>query len=331
MRKSDMKKVLLLAAGLVFGLGISVRGADKVDFVKQIKPIFAENCYKCHAGEKHKGNFKLDSVAAIEKGGKEGSDIVPNHPEKSDVYHRITLKPDDDDIMPPSDKGKPLNKAQTDLIKTWIEQGADFGGWKQDEVKTAAADTGPGNDAAVPGMPALPQVAAASNATLDHLRQAGAQCLPLCQGSNLLVIEFTSTASQVSDQQVQMLADAAPQIYDLNLSNTKVTDAGLAALAKMTNLHRLHLEKTAVTDAGLAHLKGLENLEYLNLYHTGVSDQGVSELSSLKHLKNLYVWQTKVTDAGAESLKKANPTLSVDTGWKEPAKPETAPAQTAAK
>jgi len=51
----------------------------------------------------------------------------------------------------------------------------------------------------------------------------------------------------------------------------------------------------------------------------------------LKHLKNLYVWQTKVTDAGAESLKKANPALSVDTGWKEPAKPETAPAQTAAK
>jgi hypothetical protein len=315
-----MTKSLLFAAGMLLSLSVAgVHADDKVDFAKQIRPVFAENCYKCHAGAKHKGNFKLDSVEAIQKGGKEGSDIVPGNPAKSDVYHRITLPPDDDDVMPPSDKGKPLSKDQTSLIKKWIEEGANFGDWKKDEAKEGAASAdAPGkaggaaaaDDGSAP-VPAIPQVAAASPAALDQLRTIGAQCLPLCQGSNLLAVEFTSSAPQISDQQVAMLAQVAPQVYDLNLANTKVTDEGL---------HRLHLEKTAIDDAGLAHLKSLASLQYLNLYHTGISDAGLDELKDLKNLKNLYVWQSKVTDGGAEELKKADPSLNIDTGWKETAK-----------
>jgi hypothetical protein len=62
----------------------------------------------------------------------------------------------------------------------------------------------------------------------------------------------------------------------------------------------------------------------LNLYHTSVSDAGLAQLQGLKKLKNVYLWQSKVTDEGAETLKKALPTLSVDMGWKEPAKAEPA-------
>ncbi len=341
-----MKTSIWLAAGLVLAIGAGARAEDKIDYSKQIRPIFAQNCYKCHGGTKHKGNFKLDSAETIKKGGKEGSDVVAGQPDKSDLYRRITLKPDDDDVMPPSDKGKPLNKAQTDLIKTWIVQGAEFGAWKQDEVKEDGTVSGaPGaasapaavtsNTEGAPPEPVLPQVAAAAAPALDQLRQAGAQCLPLCQGSNLLTVEFTSTASQITDQQVDELSKIAPQVYDLNLAGTKVSDEGLKALEGMTNLHRLHLEKTAVTDAGLAHLKNLGSLEYLNLYHTEVSDAGVEQLRPLKKLKNLYVWQTKVTDAGAEELKKSNTAVSVDMGWKEPPKVEApkepAPKETTAK
>jgi hypothetical protein len=326
-----MRKLLLIGAGLVLSLGLSARAEDKVDFTKQIRPILAKNCYSCHAGAKHKGNLKLDSVESIKKGGKEGSDIVAGDPGKSDAYRRITLKPDDDDIMPPSDKGKPLTKEQTDLIKTWIVQGAEFGDWKKDEVNADGKVVEPGEkpttaaaaaDEGAPKEVALPQVAAASPAALDQLRAAGAQCLPLCQGSNLLTVEFTSTAAQITDQQVALLAQVAPQVYDLNLANTKVSDEGLKALDGMTNLHRLHLEKTAVSDAGLSHVKNLAGLEYLNLYHTAVSDVGVEQLQPLKGLKSLYLWQTKVTDTGAEGLKKANPAVNVDLGWKEPVKVE---------
>jgi hypothetical protein len=325
-----MKKVLLLS-GLMFFTAAVARAQDKVDFEKQIRPIFADTCYKCHAGTKHKGDFKLDNVASIKKGGKDGDDVVPGHPEKSGLFKRITLKPDDDDIMPPSDKGKPLAKAQTDLIKAWIVQGADFGAWKQDTVTAdAGATSGPaeasakadGNDA--PPQEVLPQAPAAAPADLEQLKAAGAQALPVCQGSNLLTIEFVSSAATTTDQQIDLLAKVAPQLYDLNLAGTKISDDGLKALDNMSNLRRLHLEKTAVTDAGLSHLKNLNNLEYLNLYHTSVSDAGLAQLQGLKKLKNVYLWQSKVTDEGAETLKKALPTLSVDMGWKEPAKAEPA-------
>jgi len=330
MRYLDMKKVLLLG-GLVLFAAASVQAADTINFEKQIRPIFADTCYKCHAGTKHKGDFKLDNLASIKKGGKDGDDIVPGHPEKSGLYKRITLKPDDDDIMPPSDKGKPLSKEQTALIKAWIAQGADFGTWKEDKVTADAGTTGSpadataktGDDAAGPPQEVLPQVAAAAPADVDQIKGAGAQTLPLCQGSNLLTVEFVSSAATTTDQQIDLLSKVAPQLYDLNLAGTKVTDDGLKALDKMTNLHRLHLEKTAITDAGLSHLKNLSNLEYLNLYNTSVSDGGLEQLQGLKKLKNVYLWQSKVTDAGAESLKKALPTLSVDMGWKEPPKADT--------
>jgi hypothetical protein len=320
MKKLFLGVVILLA-------GSAAQAADKVDFATQIRPIFAETCYKCHGGTKHKGDFKLDSVASIQKGGKDGKDIIPGDPDKSGVYHRITLKPDDDDIMPPSDKAKPLTKAQTDLIKQWIAEGANFGDWKQDVVKETAdaGTTTPAADAAGPAAEVLPQVAAASPAVLEQLRASGAQALPLCQGSNLLSIEYTSSAATTTDQQISLLAQVAPQVYDLNLAGTKVTDSALSALDGMTNLHRLHLEKTAVTDAGLSHLKNLVSLEYLNLYHTDVTNAGLDQLQPLKKLKNLYLWQSKVTEDGADGLKKAIPTVSVDLGWKEP--PATQPAK----
>ena len=318
-----MKRLLLITGG--FQLALSAQGFadEKVDFVKQIHPIFADTCYKCHAGTKHKGDLRLDSVEAIKKGGKDAKDkvLIAGNPDKSDMFRRICLPKDDDDVMPPDGKGEHLTKPQQDLIKAWIAQGADFGTWKEDHVKAADADTKPSDTADASEGPkeiVLPQVAVADAGALDKLRNAGALALPLAQNTNLLAVEFTSNASQITDQQVALLAAVGTQVYDLNLANTKVTDSGLAALEGMKNLHRLHLEKTGVTDAGLSHLKMLTSLEYLNLYNTAVTDAGLSDLSGLKALKNIYLWQSKVTDTGADSLKKAIPAVAVDLGWKEP-------------
>ena len=40
--------------------------------------------------------------------------------------------------------------------------------------------------------------------------------------------------------------------------DTKITDAGLAQLAKISSLERLNLDLTKISDAGLEHLKGLK-------------------------------------------------------------------------
>jgi hypothetical protein len=57
-----------------------------------------------------------------------------------------------------------------------------------------------------------------------------------------------------------------------------VDDAGLAALAEMTQLEVLKLYRTPVTDAGLVHLRGLKRLKELSLVVTKVTEVEVERL-----------------------------------------------------
>lgn len=310
------KKFSLLAAGLLLAPlagGVARAADDKVDFAKQVEPILKESCYSCHGPEKQKGKLRLDNLEAFKKGGENGAVVTEGDPAKSDLYRRITLPADHDDIMPP--KGDPLKKEQTDLIAAWIKQGASFGDWKGGGAAAAAS----GAAAAGPAKIELPQVAAADAGALDKIRGTGALAMPLAQGVNLVDVSFQSAGDKTSDNEIALLAPVATQVYSLNLAGSKVTDAGLSKLADLKNLRRLHLEKTGVTDAGLANLKGMTNLEYLNLYGTQVTDAGLSNLEGMKNLKSLYLWQSKVTDAGVDKLKKALPNTRIDNGWKEPA------------
>jgi hypothetical protein len=283
--------------------------AQSVDFAKQIRPIFAESCYKCHAGDKHKGGLQLDSAAAILKGGKDDPAVVPGDTSKSDLYARIVAEKDSDERMPP--KGDMLPKAKTDLVKQWIAQGAKFGDWKRDII---VATSGPATAPAALAEPQLPPITAADPAAIAAVQTAGAMALPIAQNTNFLDIGFQIAGDKITDAQLATLAPVAQQIFWLNLAGTKITDNGLAALEPLKNLRKLHLEKTAISDAGVAHLKGLANLGYLNLYSTNVSDAGLAELSGLKNLKELYLWETKVTPAGVGELKKSIPGVMIKTG-----------------
>jgi hypothetical protein len=63
----------------------------------------------------------------------------------------------------------------------------------------------------------------------------------------------------------------------LCIIGTKVTDAGLAHLGRMTRLMGINVSGTKVTDAGLVHLKGIPKLTKLNVSGTAVTEQGVKD------------------------------------------------------
>ncbi len=94
-----------------------------VDFATRIKPLLAENCYRCH-DEKSKGGLRLSSREAAMKGGdSEMAAVVPGKPEESLLLELI--HPDaGEDIMPP--KGDPLSDADRELIAQWIREGASY-------------------------------------------------------------------------------------------------------------------------------------------------------------------------------------------------------------
>jgi len=64
----------------------------------------------------------------------------------------------------------------------------------------------------------------------------------------------------------------------LDLSDTRVTDAGLAHIAQFEALEYLSLRGTRVTDAGLPHLARLRALQELHLSDTHVTQHGVQQL-----------------------------------------------------
>jgi mono/diheme cytochrome c family protein len=95
-----------------------------VTYAKDIKPIFEKSCFKCHGAEKQKGKLRVDSLEAALKGGQDGKVIEPGNSAKSVLVHNVSRVGEEDDWMPPTDKGKPLTPAQVGLIRAWIDQGA---------------------------------------------------------------------------------------------------------------------------------------------------------------------------------------------------------------
>lgn len=308
-----MNKSVLIASALAGFVSWPSLADTKVDFVKDIQPILQNSCIKCHGPEKQKGGLRLDSKAAALKGGKDGEVINLNHADKSDLYRRITLEPGSDDIMP--SKGDPLTKAQTDLIRDWINQGAV---WPENAVFTAEAKTPETSEAPAPvsifdKMPAI-KPTSAEPAAIAKIEALGVAVRPIAMNMNWREANFHALGTNVTDAAIAPLKDIVT-VVDLNLAGTKITDAALQNLKGLTNLVDLHLEHTKITDAALANLKGLANLSYLNLFDTPVSDKGLAELKGLKNLKRLYVWQTKVTEDGVKDLQKALPDVQVSRGW----------------
>jgi len=316
-----MKSLLLIVAGLAWVGTWEVRSETKVDFARDIQPILQKSCIECHGPEKPKGKLRLDSKEAALKGGKDGVVIVPGKADQSEVYRRITLPADSDDVMP--NKGDRLTKAQTDLVRDWINQGAE---WPEGVVfaKVAPSEVKKA-EAAAPETPKLPEhkPSAAELKAIATLESLGVAATPIAANLNWRQINFRAQGSEVLDKALVPLKDVLG-LVELNLGSTKIKDAGLVSIKGLTNLNRLHLENTAITDGGLANLKALVNLEYLNLYGTAITDGGLKQLEGLKKLKNLYIWQTKTTEAGVADLKKALPQVDVSTGveFKEIAKQE---------
>ncbi len=117
---NNSQESLALLTQLRSSDSLSTDQLDKLNL--EVRAIFAHNCYQCHSENKQKGELILENKEGVFKGGESGPVIVKGSPDASELYKRITLSPDHDDVMPK--KGKVLKKNEIALIKLWIEQGA---------------------------------------------------------------------------------------------------------------------------------------------------------------------------------------------------------------
>ncbi|MEP6663717.1 MAG: c-type cytochrome domain-containing protein [Verrucomicrobiota bacterium] len=136
-------KILILALASSFSLAVfTATAADKVDtsklppasdkkdltYDKDIKPIFEKNCFKCHGEEKQKSKLRLDTLAAVLKGGENGPNVIPGKSAESTLVHAVArISTEEDEHMPPAKKDGTINamsKEDVGLIRAWIDQGA---------------------------------------------------------------------------------------------------------------------------------------------------------------------------------------------------------------
>ena len=92
-------------------------------FQNTAKPVLRENCYRCHWGLNHKGNFNLGTRESLLKGGKHGPAVVPGNPDGSLLVRLVRHQgpPDHPMNMPP--KGE-LSPGEIAAIAQWIADGA---------------------------------------------------------------------------------------------------------------------------------------------------------------------------------------------------------------
>ena len=113
--------VVFAAVSGVFVVHSSSAQTAKVDFVRDIQPIFRVHCQSCHGEQNAKGQLRLDNKASALKGGISGAVIVPGDSRQSRLLHRVRGE-GGEKRMPLN--GEALTSAQIELLTRWVEEGA---------------------------------------------------------------------------------------------------------------------------------------------------------------------------------------------------------------
>jgi mono/diheme cytochrome c family protein len=123
---------LFLAAGCVICCGsASLRGeelpppaARKIDFVKDVQPIFAAACLKCHGPQLQEGEYRLDArEVALTKGAAFAPNIIPQKSADSPLIQFVAGQVEG---MQMPAKGAKLTAEQIGILRAWIDQGAEW-------------------------------------------------------------------------------------------------------------------------------------------------------------------------------------------------------------
>ena len=103
-----------------------IKREDKIDFEKEILPIFRRNCLACHNSTDAESDLVMETPATLKTGGFEGPAVVAGNGKESLIIQLASraresfMPPDDNDVG-----AKQLTPKELGLIKLWIDQGAE--------------------------------------------------------------------------------------------------------------------------------------------------------------------------------------------------------------
>ena len=119
--------ILLVVGGSVGTAGLGYAQTEKVDYLTQVRPILSGYCYPCHGEDasNREAELRLDRKASALCRSRGYLNIVPGDPDDSELYLRVSSRIAEE-RMPPYQAGTTLTSEQIELIRKWIEQGAEW-------------------------------------------------------------------------------------------------------------------------------------------------------------------------------------------------------------
>ena len=129
MRPVSLLQRVSVAATLVATLALPSTAAGTVgsapdaapDFVRDVQPILAGACVRCHGRSVGRAGLRLDTAAWLREGGESGAPVTPGDPVASLLIQRVT-NTDPGERMPR--EAAPLEPAHVDTLRRWIASGA---------------------------------------------------------------------------------------------------------------------------------------------------------------------------------------------------------------
>lgn len=97
------------------------------DFAREVRPILARACFKCHGPDDaaRKGKLRLDDSAAARTGGRSGqAAVVPGKPDESLLVARLDAE--GSAHMPPASTGMVLSDKEKAILRAWVAGGAEY-------------------------------------------------------------------------------------------------------------------------------------------------------------------------------------------------------------
>lgn len=285
----------------LLGLGNSDAAADPVStnlttlYGARIQPILAGHCVTCHGSSKHKSNLRLDTYAAVMRGGKHGPVIKSGETKASELFRRITLPQTDDDFMPAENR-RPLSASDVKLIELWISSGASAT-QSADAVKSTSSTARAVAEITFEDIDA--DTVVKQRASIAPILLQVQQRLPnivdyQSRGSADVVINASWMGAKFGDVELAVLAPLSGQIVAADLSSTAITDRSAGTIASMKRLRSLRLMHTKITDATIQGMGPLDQLESLSIFDTPVTSAALPAIARLPKLHRIYVGGTKI-------------------------------------
>ena len=135
---------ILIAAGTS---NVAVAIEDPISFNRSIRPLLSR-CLPCHGPDEaaRLAGLRLDRRADAVLPRRRGAAIVPGDRDAGSLLARITSE-DPDRMMPPPGAGERFDDAEIELLRRWIEQGADYEthwAWRHPDESGDVPDVGDG-------------------------------------------------------------------------------------------------------------------------------------------------------------------------------------------